>query len=46
MIPRYLSAPDVAAILKISKAAAYREMHRMPHVIVGEKMLRVSESVL
>jgi hypothetical protein len=43
MTPRYLSASDIAAILKISKAAAYREIHRMPHVIVGEKILPVRD---
>jgi predicted DNA-binding transcriptional regulator AlpA len=44
MISRYLSAIDIAQILSISRASAYREMQQMSHVIVGERMVRVSES--
>ncbi|MDP1823901.1 MAG: hypothetical protein Q8L48_11685 [Archangium sp.] len=30
-----LAAPAVAALLGISRAAAYREMKKMEHVVVG-----------
>src|ERR1700682_5397466 len=43
VIPRYLSATDIAQILKISRASAYREIQQMSHVIVGVRMVRVSE---
>ncbi len=46
MTGRWLNADQVAEILGISRASAYRVMRLMPHVVLGEKILRISEKVL
>ena len=45
MLP-LLDAPAVAALLGISRAAAYREMKKMQHVVIGERTLRVTEDAV
>src|SRR4051812_29973170 len=41
-----LRAKDVAAILGISRAAAYRQMKLMAHVVVGDRTIRITEAAL
>src|SRR5688500_10276559 len=43
---RLLSGHDVAELLGISRAAAYREMKKMDHVVIGLRSLRVTEAAL
>lgn len=43
---RLLDAAVVAALLGISRAAAYREMKKMQHVVIGERTLRVTEAAV
>lgn len=40
-----LDAPAVAALLGVSRAAAYREKKRMENVVIGERTLRVTAAV-
>src|SRR5262249_17285274 len=46
MVSRLLNAEQVAEILGVSRSSAYREMVRMSHVVLGERILRVSEKAL
>ncbi len=44
--PGMLDASEIARRLNVSRATAYREMHKMLHVVIGERALRVSEAAL
>jgi predicted DNA-binding transcriptional regulator AlpA len=41
-----LDATAVAALLRISRAAAYREMKKMQHEVIGERSVRVTEAAV
>src|SRR5262245_38107225 len=41
-----LNASAVAALLGVSRAAAYREMKKMVHVVIGDRTLRVTKAAL
>lgn len=46
MTPPLLTAADVAARLRVSRSAAYREMRCMQHVVLGRGALPVTEAAL
>ena len=40
---RLLGPRDVAARLNVSRSTAYRLMRKMPHVVLGHRLLRVTD---